>query len=89
MAELDNLKQQFAEYEELLVDLQGENEELKSGGGGGGGDGGELKKQLEEEKKKNKALQEVGRKDCVYRKAYGLFSSFRVHFDYNQMCFFF
>lgn len=61
LAELDNLKQQFAEYEELLVDLQGENEELKNGGGG---DGGELKKQLEEEKKKNKALQEVCLIEC-------------------------
>lgn len=59
MAELDSLKQQFADYEELLVELQSENEELKSGGGGGGGgDVGELKKLLDAERNKNKALQE-------------------------------
>jgi hypothetical protein len=57
LSELDNLKQQFAEYEDLLVELQAENEEMKQGGGGGSG-GGELKALLEAEKKKNIALQE-------------------------------
>jgi hypothetical protein len=47
------VKRKFSEYEDLLVEMQGELDEAKSGkGGGGGGD------ELAKLKKANAALQE-------------------------------